>query len=113
MLLVGTALFFGAPAAPDPLQVLATVPSDTAHVVIRGANFDPIEVRVPAGGTVVWTNADPLIHTVTAADGDWGSPTLVMQAGFARRFDEPGRYPYLCAPHPHMTGVVIVEASDR
>ncbi|MGH7542680.1 MAG: plastocyanin/azurin family copper-binding protein [Gemmatimonadota bacterium] len=28
--------------------------------------------------------------------------------GFSRRFDEPGRYPFHCTPHPFMKGVVIV-----
>jgi plastocyanin len=80
---------------------------DTVHIEIRGAIF-PAEITVPAGTTVIWTNADPLVHTVTAQRGEWGSPALRHGERFAHRFSTPGRHHYLCAPHPHMAGVIIV-----
>ncbi|MCE1181317.1 MAG: hypothetical protein LWW81_03285 [Rhodocyclales bacterium] len=26
-----------------------------------------------------------------------------------RRFEQPGRYPYQCGPHPEMKGVILVD----
>jgi plastocyanin len=57
---------------------------------------------------VEWTNYDPTPHTVTGEG--WGSELLAEGGRYVRRFDQPGRYPYRCLPHPQMTGVVIVEA---
>jgi len=76
---------------------------------MRQVAFQPGEIRVRRGQTVVWVNRDPTEHTVNADDGSWGSDILAEGASFARRFEETGRYPYHCLPHPQMSGVVIVE----
>ncbi len=79
-------------------------------VVIRDFTFGPPEIRIRAGDTVRWVNEDPVAHTVTADDGTFDSDLLENGEGFSRRFDDPGRYPYHCTPHPFMSGVVVVEA---
>jgi plastocyanin len=81
---------------------------DTVTAEIRQVAF-PAEIRVRRGQTVLWVNHDPTEHTVNADDGSWASGVLAEGAGFARRFEEPGRYPYHCLPHPQMSGVVVVE----
>ena len=80
-----------------------------AQVVLRQVAFAPREVRIRVGGTVAWRNADPMVHTVTADDGTWGSGLLREGDGYRRTFDTAGRFPYHCEPHPQMQGVVIVE----
>lgn len=97
-----------APAAPPPPPPAT---SDTARAEIRLVAFQPAEIRVRAGQVVQWVNRDPLEHTVTADGGDWGSEPIGEGEVYARRFDEPGRYPFHCTPHPQMKGVVIVEES--
>jgi plastocyanin len=82
---------------------------DTVRTEIRQVAYQPGEIRVRRGQTVVWVNRDPTEHTVNADDGSWQSELLPEGASFARRFDQPGRYPYHCSPHPQMSGVVIVE----
>lgn len=79
------------------------------EVRIHDFAFGPKEIHVRAGETVRWTNADPAVHSVTADDGAFDSGLLKEGEGWSRRFDEPGRYPYHCTPHPFMKGVVIVE----
>ncbi|MGH7563524.1 MAG: cupredoxin domain-containing protein [Gemmatimonadota bacterium] len=79
-------------------------------VVLRDFSFGPAEIRIRAGETVRWVNDDPVAHTVTADDGSFDSDLLENGEGFSRRFDDPGRYPYHCTPHPFMTGLVVVEA---
>lgn len=80
--------------------------------------FDPQEVRVRAGTTVVWTNRDAVAHTVTSGtsdrtvgtpDGRFDSGLLMEGDTFAFTFTEPGEYSYYCTPHPWMRGKVIVE----
>lgn len=78
-------------------------------VNIRDFAFGPEEIRIRPGETVAWTNADPVLHAVTSDDGLWDSGLLESGEGYLRRFDEPGRYPYHCTPHPQMKGVVVVE----
>jgi plastocyanin len=80
-------------------------------VSIESFAFQPARVEVPVGTGVTWTNEDPTEHTVTAADGAFGSDPLSPQARFAFTFDQPGTFPYRCAIHPAMTGTVTVRTS--
>jgi plastocyanin len=88
----------------------ATQPGDAAAVVeMRDFRFAPDTVIMTAGQAVRWINADPVDHTVTfTAAGAASSSTLARGDAFVARFDHPGAYPYHCAPHPYMRGVVIV-----
>lgn len=80
---------------------------------MRGSQFQPAEVIVQAGTTVVWINQDGLPHTVTA--GARGNPTGLFDATvepggeYSFTFEEPGTYDYYCSIHPGMDGVVVVE----
>lgn len=84
---------------------------DTTAVAadMRGIAFVPREIRIRVGQTVEWRNSDPVVHTVTADDGSWGSGFLNEGATFRHTFRAAGRFPYHCEPHPQMKAVVIVE----
>ena len=71
-------------------------------------HFDPAEVTVPAGATVVWLNKGKEDHTVTADDGSFDSGMKRTGATFQRAFPKAGSYAYHCAPHPWMKGTVRV-----
>ena len=75
---------------------------------MRAIKFNPARIEIPAGGTVVWTNSDPVPHTVTADDAGWRSGLIQPGGSFRRRFDRPGTYSFHCDPHPFMKGVVVV-----
>jgi plastocyanin len=79
-----------------------------ARVNLRDLAFRPDTVWIVVGDSVVWENSDQLVHTVAAADGKWSSGFLSVGQRYARVFAEPGQYAYVCGPHPHMRGVVIV-----
>ncbi len=75
--------------------------------------FNPDVVRIPVGGTVVWTNDGRSPHTVTADGGSFGSGDLAPGQTFTRTFTAPGAFPYYCAYHgakdgAGMAGVVLV-----
>lgn len=100
-----------APASPPPVVGTRASPAagmDTLHVAIEALEYAPARIEVEAGTTVVWTNRDPLVHTVTADDGTWGSPDIEPGEQWAHTFVEAGEYPFHCAPHPFMKGVVVV-----
>lgn len=76
-------------------------------------HFDPAEVTVPAGSTVVWVNRGKEEHTVTSDPGSretFDSGYKKRGASWQRVFFRPGRFSYYCAPHPWMKGTVVVLA---
>lgn len=86
--------------------------SSQALVAIRDFAFFPAEIRVQRGTTVTWVNCEPPIvdaHTSTSDVRIWGSALLGPGETYSRTFDEAGRFPYHCEPHPFMQAVVIVE----
>lgn len=72
--------------------------------------FEPADVTVPAGATVVWHNAGSQTHTVTADDRSFDSRDLAPGADWQRAFPAAGDFAYHCRPHPWMKGVVRVVA---
>jgi plastocyanin len=93
------------PTAPQPSAFADTA---VARVDMRQILFAPAEIRIRVGQRVEWTNNDPTVHTVTADDGSWGSELIQEGGRYSRVFDQPGRFPYHCVPHPMMKGVVVV-----
>ena len=89
----------------------ARAPADTGSVVearIAELRFRPDTIAIRVGTTVEWRNDDQLAHTVTADDGAYDSGLLAPGARWRRTFDAAGTFPYHCAPHPFMKGVVVV-----
>lgn len=90
-----------------PATAVRTEPG-VARVNLRDVAFRPDTVWISVGDSVIWVNGDQLEHTVTAADGSWSSGLLAAGQRFARVFAESGEFSYVCEPHPHMQGVVVV-----
>jgi plastocyanin len=76
--------------------------------------FDPAEISVKSGTTVVWTNADSVSHTVTSGDpsagpsGTFDSDLVKPGKTFTHVFSAVGITPYFCSVHPWMIGKVTV-----
>lgn len=88
---------------------------ETRSVAAIDNAFRPMEIAVPVGTTLVWTNAGHNPHTVTADDRAFDSGTLESGDTFSVTFDREGRVPYYCqihgAPGSGMFGIVLVQAS--
>lgn len=102
--------------------------SETAsrtEVVVQDFSFLPKKLEIGAGTTVMWTNKDDILHTVTSGIGQkQGIPGVTkdkkakpdgtfdqeveLDETFEFTFNEVGTYRYFCAIHPGMTGVVNV-----
>jgi plastocyanin len=77
-------------------------------VEITGFAFKPATLRVKAGTTVTWRNADAAPHTSTGSK--FSSPQLRKGGVYRYRFTKAGSYAYLCALHPGMRGKIVVAA---
>ncbi len=75
---------------------------------MRTMVFGPKRIEIAAGGTVTWTNNDPLVHTITADDGSWDSGPIEPGKSWSHTFTQPGEFAYHCTPHPFMKAVIVV-----
>lgn len=80
----------------------------SAHVTIRNFAFEPAQITVKAGQRVSWQNDDGAPHGLAFKDGAAGIDLLLPGKAFARVFDKPGVYDYVCSVHPYMTARVTV-----
>lgn len=98
----------GAPPAPTGGTGGTSGPAAKAvSVSMKNTAFNPADITVAVGGTVMFTNDDAAEHTVTG-DG-WDSGTMAAGATFAHTFDTAGTFPIRCTIHPSMTGTVNVK----
>ena len=79
------------------LVVAAASASAMTHdVSIADFAFQPADLTVGIGDTVVWTNNDLYPHTVTASDNSFDSGNLTNGATFAHVFTEASDHAYVC-----------------
>ncbi|HEX2914421.1 MAG TPA: cupredoxin family copper-binding protein [Chloroflexia bacterium] len=88
--------------------------ASTINIDISGFKFNPGEITIPAGTTVVWTNKDGAKHNVIADDRSFESPTLEKGASYSHKFDSAGTVNYYCSfhgsPGQGMIGKLVVTA---
>jgi len=70
--------------------------------------FDPADLTVKAGATVVWHNGGNQVHTVTADDKSFDSGDKAPGSDWEWKFSAPGQFTYHCTPHPWMKAVIRV-----
>jgi len=100
-------------------------------VRIAQYKFLPETIHVSVGQVVRWTNEDNVGHTVTFTAVDTGpkkpitsraqvlalnrpkelysSKLFMLNGTWVAKFDKPGRFAYICDPHPYMRAVVVVQ----
>lgn len=105
-----------AATAAVALMALATFPAEAAdpaavvQVHIVKMQFEPQLIQIKAGSTVRWINQEKRNnHSIFfEKEGLAESERLFPGETWQRTFDKPGVYPYICGPHPEMTGEVQV-----
>jgi plastocyanin len=73
---------------------------DRSTVEMYDNAFEPADLTVGVGTTVVFDNVGRVAHNAIDVDGGWATPDLVdpeEQASIT--FDEPGTYTYYCSLH--------------
>jgi plastocyanin len=82
--------------------------AEETNVMIDNFTFEPAQLTVKVGTTVVWKNRDDIPHTVVSA-GKFRSKTMDTDDSYSFTFTAAGDYKYFCSLHPHMTGTIKVE----
>ena len=78
------------------------------EVSIVNLSFNPPEISVAKGATVVWTNHDAVQQTVTGQT--FSSGTLNSGESYSYTFENDGTFTYSSSFYPQMQGRVIVGA---
>ena len=96
----------------DKLECVSSVnqiqqPEET--IQIRGFSFHPQNVEVAVGTKVTWVNNDPADHAVVSDIDEFSTVAFGRGQSKSYTFTIAGTYPYHCAIHPYMRGVVTVK----
>ena len=79
------------------------------NINIQNYAFSPNITSVTLGSTVIWTNNDPVAHTITSDSGtELASPLIASGSTFLHKFDTKGIFDYHCSIHPMMKGEIVV-----
>lgn len=92
--------------APAPTTTVPGGQPGMSAVMIKNNSFDPADLQVAKGTTVVWTNQDTSDHSVSS--DKFSSQTLRPGDTFQYTFNDPGTYDYNCGIHPQMKGKITV-----
>ena len=86
--------------------------SRTVNVEIGDYFYDPDQITIAPGQTVLWTNDGTVKegHTVTDKGGAFDSGVLKNGDTFSHTFDTAGTFNLFCSIHPKMKQTVLVEA---
>ena len=106
-----TVLATVAATGPGPgITAAAGRPKSTTHtVVIEAVRFDPQELTVKVGDTIVWINHDPFPHTATAVGKQFDSHEIATGRSWKYTARKVGVFAYACSLHPTMLGALRVE----
>lgn len=124
----------GARASNTVSQSVVPVANDVAvnsQIRVAEYKFSPETVHVKVGQVVRWTNSDNVRHNVRFVAADTGPARPVTSRAelyglnrpkelfasklfgqgesWTAKFDKPGRFAYICDPHPYMRAVIVVE----
>jgi plastocyanin len=94
----------------QPISQPTKTPSSTTYNIdMTGYNFNPPILNINKGDTVVWTNDDSSIHSVTSSsDGIFNSGNMYLGSTFNYTFNQSGSYDYHSEFDDGMAGLIIV-----
>jgi plastocyanin len=78
----------------------------THRVVMEAVSFQPADLEVRVGDSVVWVNKDPFPHTATSEKFD--SKVILPEKSWKYTVRAAGEFPYVCILHPTMKGTLRV-----
>jgi len=107
------------PAAAEGQAQPVAQRADELTVPMANFVFNPQDVVIPVGTTVIWVNQDGAPHTATADDSKlFKSDLLSKGQSFRHTFDQAGEFPYYCELHgsaggQDMAGKIKVVPADQ
>ena len=103
---------FMAPPQEDKVlkEALSNPGPGVYKIEIKGMKFEPKDLTVKIGDTLLWVNKDLFAHDVTELKTKkWNSPKLEPGTSWAMIVKEPAEY--FCSIHVVMTGTIGIKAS--
>jgi plastocyanin len=100
--------YFGKRGEAAPSTAAPAGAQGATKAELHGMVFAPNRIEIAAGTTIVWTNNDPVVHTLTADDKSWDSGAIEPGQTWSHTFTQPGEFAFHCTPHPFMKGVLVV-----
>jgi plastocyanin len=114
----------GSPEVADGGPAVDLTGQSAIQLDIKDSYSRP-NIKIAKGTRVTWTNRGTVEHNAMQEHSDGGEahkaptaddvrtdvfagPLLAKGESYSFTFDEPGAYPYHCAPHPYMKGLVTV-----
>ncbi len=70
--------------------------------------YQPSNITVHLGQTVVFTNMSSVDHTATAKDDSFNSGNIAIGASYSFAPSKVGQFPVICSYHPLMKAVLNV-----
>jgi plastocyanin len=95
-----------------PLLLMSSLAAaETREVGIINMKFEPETLVIKPGDTVRWVNKEKRTYHTVLFKGEAVAESQPLFPGDSheRRFEQPGTYPYICGPHPHMTAEIRVQ----
>jgi hypothetical protein len=98
-------------ARETPIPRPTATPYSEPRVDLVDNGYQPSELVVKVGASVLWFNAGHDGHDVTGRgpDGPWRSGLLGPADRYQRPFMQPGNYDFMCSLHPEMRGRIVVQ----
>ena len=112
-------------ATSQPAATQEKPTADVTLTILEGAAtqgnpaYDPSDLTVKKGQTILVDNVDAMPHTVTNGAGPSDSTsgkifdTSIINAGEAKVLEtadiDPAKYDYYCSVHPYMLGTLTVQ----
>lgn len=105
------AMTFAAAAVSFGIGHIALAQAPDATVVQRDIDFEPKEVRIRAGGQVVFVNEDRFGHNVYSetAGGEFDVGRQGPNTRVSVPFRRAGTFAVMCRIHPRMAMQVVVQ----
>lgn len=77
----------------------SSIQNNVVHIDIKNSSFDPDNIDITNGQTVIWTNSDGIMHSVKSVTGEFDSGIINPGQNFSYRFNMDGSYQYYCTIH--------------
>ena len=103
-------------APPQQAATPTSTPAPAPSLQVEVKEFALLDITIPTGATIEWTNTHFAPHTITsgspgASDGVFGSGTLEEDDSFEVTFANAGTFAYYCTIHPD-TMRATIEVAD-
>ncbi len=94
----------------QPAPVPETVLPKTYYVNLTSYKFIPDSLTINKDDTVIWTNADYVVHTVSSDIGhELDSGRFSTGVEYLHKFNTTGTFKYHCNMNPSMKATIIVK----